>query len=273
MASGYQIVIFIIAVEFGALFAARALVEAYPGLIPYDAQLGQMLPLAVAPFVLFGIPALRRQCLEMLRAPIPDGKVREALGATTLMLAATFGIVAIVVLMNHFADPPMALSERLRVQDEEMRWTRALSPFGALYALAVNFILAPVCEELVFRGFLHRAFEARWGWIVAMIFTSITFSLAHPTAPFHAAIASIVLVALLRRTGSMRACILAHSMYNIAFAWPLLGHLLFAIGQGPADHDPWRWSGHFAGLAVAAFGIPLYVWSARRIPRAAEPAR
>src|ERR1700722_1615799 len=47
---------------------------------------------------------------------------------------------------------------------------------GSLLTIAV---LAPLVEELVFRGLLYGWLEGRWGWRLAFVVSSLVFALAH----------------------------------------------------------------------------------------------
>ena len=52
-------------------------------------------------------------------------------------------------------------------------------PNALLFGLLFLGVLAPLVEELVFRGLLYGWIEARWGWHVAYWVTSLGFAVAH----------------------------------------------------------------------------------------------
>jgi len=86
----------------------------------------------------------------------------------------------------------------------------------AFQTLAVLGLLAPVAEELVFRGLLYGWLAGRWSNLVAFIVSSLAFAAAH-TEPLH--ILMVLPLGLwfgwLRwRTGSLVPTIVAHIINN-----------------------------------------------------------
>ena len=94
--------------------------------------------------------------------------------------------------------------------------TQGLQGVQALLTLAVLGLLAPVAEELVFRGLLYGWLAGRWSNLVAFILSSLAFAVAH-TEPLH-----ILMVLPLGfwfgwlrwRTGSLVPTIVAHIINN-----------------------------------------------------------
>ena len=94
--------------------------------------------------------------------------------------------------------------------------TQGLRGVQALLTLAVLGLLAPVAEELVFRGLLYGWLAGRWSNLVAFILSSLAFAAAH-TEPLH-----ILMVLPLGfwfgwlrwRTGSLVTTIVAHIINN-----------------------------------------------------------
>ncbi len=92
----------------------------------------------------------------------------------------------------------------------------ARRPAQLLVALAVLAGLAPLVEELVFRGLLYGWLAGRWGTIVAWLVSSLAFAAAH-AEPAH-----IILVLplglwfgwLRRRTDSIWPSLVAHMANN-----------------------------------------------------------
>ncbi|MEP7002215.1 MAG: type II CAAX endopeptidase family protein [bacterium] len=73
--------------------------------------------------------------------------------------------------------------------------------------------LAPVVEELVFRGVLFRAWRSRFGHVRAMLGTSVLFGLLHHDV-IGSVIFGIVMVMLYGRTGSLLVPVVTHALYN-----------------------------------------------------------
>jgi membrane protease YdiL (CAAX protease family) len=114
-------------------------------------------------------------------------------------------------------------------------------PVGwALTLFFAVWLIAPLCEELVYRGVLWRAMEY-WRWNRWVIFglTTVLFSVAHPLfswsysellrTPLLIMISLPVALARLL-TGNLLASITAHQVNNFL---PAIGLLLLTLGVAP----------------------------------------
>ena len=86
-----------------------------------------------------------------------------------------------------------------------------------LPCLLASGVLAPICEELFFRGYLMGVFT-RFGRGRAVVSSALLFSLAHGVdmAFLPRALIGALLGAMTMRTGSLFAAMLVHGCYNIA---------------------------------------------------------
>lgn len=77
-------------------------------------------------------------------------------------------------------------------------------------------ILAPLCEEIIFRGFLYRFLKAKFSPRMAMIVSSVCFGLIHFNVLNFIALTllGMLLVRAYERTGSLRVPILIHAFFN-----------------------------------------------------------
>ena len=94
-----------------------------------------------------------------------------------------------------------------------------MEQFSLLDELIVVVVLAPVCEELLFRGAMFSALLRRWGIRTAAIVPSLIWAIIHIQYEwwFVASIAgSGVLLALVRwKGGSIYLPIALHAAYNL----------------------------------------------------------
>lgn len=94
---------------------------------------------------------------------------------------------------------------------------------GLIYGLLSACILAPIAEEVFYRGLLLRGLERRFGfWISASVVT-LAFSLAHSYDAFgliSVGMVGFVLVVVYRTTGSLTTVILIHALYNFTITIP-----------------------------------------------------
>lgn len=79
-------------------------------------------------------------------------------------------------------------------------------------------IVAPVFEEVFFRGFAYPALKQRWGTWPAMLATSAVFAVVHMHVPSIAPLfaLSLGLIMAYELTGSLLASITMHAMFNAA---------------------------------------------------------
>ncbi len=100
--------------------------------------------------------------------------------------------------------------------------TELLTEARAPATLAVYFVLvaiiAPVVEEIIFRGFVYAGLRGTMKVLTAAILSALIFTSAHVTAPVGGlaviALFGVVLAYLYERTGSLLPSMVAHSMYN-----------------------------------------------------------
>ena len=92
--------------------------------------------------------------------------------------------------------------------------------FGGLdspaWFFAVGALLAPLVEEIFFRGFLFQGFRARYGWVNALLLSSAIFGAAHldPVALIPTFILGCLLAYLYQRSNSVWPGVFLHVMIN-----------------------------------------------------------
>lgn len=99
---------------------------------------------------------------------------------------------------------------------------------GLVIAILMGSFLAPISEELYFRGFTYPLLKAHWGPWPAMLVTSLIFATLHfdwfRLIPL--TLGGLGLNLLYERTGSLFTSIVAHSVWNTTMTL-----LVFAIPQ------------------------------------------
>lgn len=261
-ASGMQIAFFTFAVVLLAAPLSKWMLAAHPWSPEVAAMLDKSLPFLLAGALLLAFPNLRRLCDRELSIVIPPERRAEVVIVSGAQLITPFAWAGAVALWYWAAGGEAGLAQRMRMlpsHDAEM--TRAFVGAEMVRIFVVAGILAPLTEELVFRGMLYRAWERQWGWLPAMIASSGLFALYHGNfAP--AFVGGVISVCLLRRAGSIWAPILAHSAYNIVSWYPLTGKHVFPR-ELHAPGDLTSWPVQLACLLVIAIALPFYVWLSR----------
>ena len=222
---------------------------------------GATLKLAVIAAMLLAVPTLRAACRDLLRVPMPKDKTVETALVLVLYLIAAFGALGALALWTWSLGGEPALARRVGEQMKPaQQWEIATSPGGIFSALILGAIVASIVEEIVFRGMLYPALARYWGWLPGTLATSAACALIHPGALAQFA-GSLLLICLLRRTGSLRACIAVHAAFNFLMWHPLLGQFLLP-GPGRETGELSYWAMQLACLAIAFFAIPIYAWIA-----------
>jgi membrane protease YdiL (CAAX protease family) len=99
-----------------------------------------------------------------------------------------------------------------------------------LYIASATFlavVMAPIVEEIVFRGLLFGWLRERWGTVAGAVISSLAFAAIHAslTALVALFLVALLLCAIYTRTRSLYPCMLYHAMLN--------GQTLLLLAFGP----------------------------------------
>jgi membrane protease YdiL (CAAX protease family) len=181
------------------------------------------------------------------------------------------GLVALCFLAGAFMQLPLAelgnlVQEVWPISFEELaRRHRLINPtswWGGMSVLLALVLVAPVTEELLFRGWLLQDLKDQYGETRALVWSSLLFGLAHveASAVLYAALGGLVLGAVALRTKSTLASIAMHAGVN---ALPLLlpASLLRIEGFNTLSQRVQHISWWLLSLSIAGMvGILAIVW-------------
>jgi membrane protease YdiL (CAAX protease family) len=181
------------------------------------------------------------------------------------------GIVALCFIAGAFMQLPLAEVGNLVQEvwpvsfDELARRHRLINPktwWAGVSALLALVLVAPVTEELLFRGWLLQDLREQYGETRALVWSSALFGLVHieGAAVLYAALGGLVLGAVALRTKSTLASIAMHAGVN---ALPLLlpTRLIRIEGFNTLSHRVEHISWWLLVLSVAgAAGALMIVW-------------
>jgi membrane protease YdiL (CAAX protease family) len=155
-----------------------------------------------------GLPAHERRLTTALK-----GSVGGAVGVGVAVGAAVVVAAAVIILIGQAIDPVV----KSRLNDMEdigtVPWQLAITVFSLV-------VLAPLGEELLFRGLLLRALVRRLRFWPSAIITSLLFASAHPDSyvlwprAIALVLTGLALAWLYRRRGYW-ASVTAHAAVNI----------------------------------------------------------
>ena len=103
-------------------------------------------------------------------------------------------------------------TEQQQVQDLRASFFEIISRDGIIIIF-----LAPIMEEVVFRGLFYAALKSYFPWIVSLIFSSVVFSLIHENILAFTLLfsLSLLLTFIYELYGKLFYPILIHSCFNI----------------------------------------------------------
>ena len=80
----------------------------------------------------------------------------------------------------------------------------------------VGVVFAPIVEEIFFRGFVFQGFRQRYGWVSAMLLSSVIFAAAHldPVALIPIFILGCLLAYMYHRSNSIWPGVILHFLVN-----------------------------------------------------------
>ena len=148
----------------------------------------------------------------LVRVARPLGRdLRIGLGLGLLAIVASTLIVSLLVtLSGSEASPEQVLTGGLLE-----------TPLQLTLAVIAAVVLAPVAEELLFRGLLHRGLRRRLRVVPATALSSVLFAVVHvdvalsqPLALVGLTLVGVILAVAYERTGSLIVPVVIHAVHN-----------------------------------------------------------
>ena len=208
--SGAQIVFLSFAVLLLAVPLSLALQEMHGGTPAEGEAIGRAIPFVLGVLVAMAFPGLRHRARADLAVPIPAGKRAEVLVVTIAKLSLALAFMGGIALWRWLESGSTGLEQVGSSFNREASAAFAFSPLGLVMFFLVAAIVGPVLEELLFRDFLQRAWEKKWGWAGTVVMTSTLFALYHRHFVL-AFVSGVVFSCAVRRTGSLWSAIAVHS--------------------------------------------------------------
>ena len=205
------------------------------------------------------VPEFRRTLKSLFAKAIPKPTAVDICLAFALALAWGYGLYRVLVCLPILLAHPEAF--------RTLRFGDLLPPPEIKYLVALlgSVVVAPIAEELVFRGYLLNLWAARHGVWFAVIASSVVFGAFHLETAVFAAPLGIIFALVYLRYDSLWPGIVIHAAYNLlAFPWLLGG--LFYVKPRASIGELSRWIPEFV---IAVLFIPLAILFWRRFKPAA----
>ncbi len=135
----------------------------------------------------------------------------RALGPALLGLAAAYPLLMLVQAMvyggAHGSTGPQEVVEFLRHAD---------SPRDRIAVMIMAVVVAPVAEEIIFRGFLYPVAKKYLGVVAAVAGTSLLFAVLHGHLPSVPALCTLAVCLALcyERSGTLLVPMIMHAVFN-----------------------------------------------------------
>ncbi|TVQ65727.1 MAG: CPBP family intramembrane metalloprotease [Balneolaceae bacterium] len=175
---------------------------------------GQILMMGLATFLIVRLHAATGTQREFLRLGWKPKTAGFIFGGLLLILAVQ-PLVIWIGYINSLLPVPESITA---LQESQLEMIRdfLMQDGVLLFALFAVAVVPGVCEEVLFRGYILRAFEKSWGIIVAIVVSGFVFGL------FHLQIANLLPLAALGMvlglmtwlSGSIWPAVAAHFMNN-----------------------------------------------------------
>jgi membrane protease YdiL (CAAX protease family) len=159
----------------------------------------------LALFYAGGLLAVVLAVLPMGRAAPPALALREA--GWRYAVFGALGTLVLSVTVSWIGPQPEGMKQVIELAQDRGKLLPSLFAFA---------LLAPMVEELVFRGLLYGWIESRWGSMVALVVSSLAFAAAH-YEPAHILLVlplGILFGWLRRRTNSLMPSLVSHIVNN-----------------------------------------------------------
>ncbi len=180
------------------------------------------------------VPEFRRALRLLYSAPLARPMAGDLSWAFLAMLCWGYGLY-----LAGFLAPLMQLRPEWYAS---MGFHEVAFPLTARY-LALVFacvLVAPLAEELMFRGFLMNLWIPRWGVWGASIASSIVFGLFHRQNALYAGVLGFVLALVYLKYDSLWPGIALHAAYNVLSFDPVLGQTVWVKSRnGIQDLSNW----------------------------------
>lgn len=214
-----------------------------------EAQLGELTRVLATGIVVSTLLAWRGLTHAQLLHDAPAPPLHTLLASAAPLLA----LLPLLWSVNGWMD--WLLQSLLPLSAWEAEWF-AHAVDGTFVATLSACVLAPVLEEMLFRGLILRGLLLRYPPSTAIVHSAALFGLAHFNVyQFFVGLSSgLVLGLAYQRTRSLWPCVLLHAAFNGGVLW-----MASADGQWLADTI-----GNPLALPVA---LALFAWGLRRLLR------
>jgi membrane protease YdiL (CAAX protease family) len=145
---------------------------------------------------------------------IGQGSVRTGLGDQPTSRRAIVGLLAVLIAARAIQSDYMLYFDYRQLLYQQFVIDES-SPWLSLTHAFFSVLLAPLSEELFYRGWLWTGLRKHWGFLPTAVFTSVAWLVGHPVGTVGWLLPVAVILSVARHSGqSVRASIALHILYN-----------------------------------------------------------
>ncbi|MFK4289145.1 membrane protease YdiL (CAAX protease family) [Bacillus sp. RC240] len=136
---------------------------------------------------------------------------RTIFASAIMTMLFGLGMLLLIVMVFSLLPTDTSLEDTNEIVKTKSMW------FVLMKAITLSFI-APICEEILFRGFILSRFTYKFGIKKAVIFSSVCFGILHLNNVFGTTLFGIISCLMYLKTKSLFPSIIAHMVNNIIVA-------------------------------------------------------
>lgn len=155
----------------------QSLLSQHPDLLIIGNSIGQVLVMGLGTWLITKLHTSGKTQLSFLRFNA-DGNTPKNIGLAVILIFAIQPTIMFLAWINSFLPVPEFFTQ---MQDTQMQMIESLltSDLTAWLILFHVAVVPAICEELLYRGYVMRAFQKSWGIWAAIIFSGLLFGMYH----------------------------------------------------------------------------------------------
>ncbi|WP_223067811.1 CPBP family intramembrane glutamic endopeptidase [Paenibacillus caui] len=143
---------------------------------------------------------------RFFKKPVPI-KLRTIIASAIMPLIFGLGMILIVIVLLLNISPESTTATALPSKEKFIPWF-------FVFKLVSVVLIAPICEEIIFRGYLLGRLTDKFGLKKGIIFSSVIFGVLHLQNIFGATMMGIILCLIFIKTNSLVTPIIVHITSN-----------------------------------------------------------
>ena len=147
--------------------------------------IGQIFIIGLASYLMSMLHTTRQNRFDFLRLKV-NSKVLLFSGLSIVLLFSSIGVINFLGWLNYIAFerlveifPGLSLFKDLQTQMSDMIVDFINSDNSVILGVLFIGLVPAIFEEVMFRGYIMRAFEKSWGIMPAILFSSLLFGMYH----------------------------------------------------------------------------------------------